>query len=111
MRFSKFVVPTLLAVALGAAAHADGGAHLDSFTATALSPAPMVKLCVTASGAAVGQPCFLTENGIQVASMILVEGPNCAAAPNMGPGAQFVAFGPGLEALVADTYPSCPGIN
>jgi hypothetical protein len=111
MRFSKFVVPTLLAVALGAAAHADGGAHLDSFTATALSPAPMVKLCVTASGAAVGQPCFLTENGIQVASMILVEGPNCAAAPNMGPGAMFMAFGPGVDPMTATTGTENPGIN
>jgi hypothetical protein len=98
-----------MAFALGAAAHADGLATLDSFTATSLVPLPSVNLCVMASGPAVGQPCLLTENGIQVGFMVLIAGPNNSLAPNMGPSALFTASGPGIEPL--STHPTIPGIN
>jgi hypothetical protein len=112
MRFSRLVVPALTAFAFMAAAHADGLAQLDSFTATSLPAAQMVKLCVTASGSAVGQPCFLSENGIQVGSMVLAPGANSSLAPNMGPGSMFVASGPGIEmAATASTSPGNLGIN
>ena len=111
MRFSRLVVPALMAFALGAAAHADGLATLDSFTATSLAPLAPVTLCVTASGAAVGQPCMLTENGIQVGFMVLAAGANSSMAPNMGPGALFTASGPGIETAYASTQPHNPGIN
>lgn len=110
MRFSRFVAPALMAFALCAAAQADGLAHLDSFTATSLAPAPLVNLCVTASGPAVGQPCFLTENGIQVGFMVLAAGANSSVAPNMGAGAVFTASGPEI-AETSTTFPGIPGIN
>jgi hypothetical protein len=109
MRFSRLVVPALMAFALGGAALADGAAQVDSFTATSLAPCAPVKLCVMASGAAVGQPCMLTENGIQVGFMILAPGANSAVAPNMGPCAVFTASGPGIVAMT--TLPSVPGAN
>ena len=113
MRFSRLVVPALMAFALGAAARADGLAQLDSFTATSFAPVCPVKLCVVASGDAVGQPCMLTENGIQVGFMVLAAGANCRMAPNMGPGAVFTASGPGIETActTASTFPGNVGIN
>jgi len=111
MRFSRLVVPALVAFALGAAAHADGLATLDSFTATSLAPLPSVKLCVMASGAAVGQPCTLTENGIQVGFMVLAPGANSSLAPDMGPAAVFTASGPGIATAYASNQPGNSGIN
>jgi hypothetical protein len=111
MRFSRLVVPALMAFALGAAARADGLAQLDSFSATSCAPCAPVKLCVMASGAAVGQPCMLTENGIQVGFMMLANGSNCSMAPNMGPGAVFTASGPGILSCSTTTLPTVPGAN
>ena len=111
MRFFKFGVPAVAAMVLAGAALAGDLAHLDGFTATTAFPLPVVTLVVTASGPAVGQPCFFKANGfLPVGATLLLPGQNYFPVPFTG-AAFYTASGPGLETTTAFVSPGNPGIN
>lgn len=97
MRVSKLVATPVAALALFAGAAIAGDlATIESFSAVNSTPCSTV-LCIVPSPEAVGLICNVSANGVPVAAVPLMPGPNFVAAPAFGPATCYTASGPGIQ--------------
>ena len=110
MRVSKLVATPVAALTLFVAGAAIAGdlATIQTFDAVNSTPCATV-LCIVPSPEAVGRVCNVSANGLPVASVPLMPGPNFVVAPAFGPATSYTASGPGIGP--SSCHPDNPGIN